>query len=276
MKQQSVWFVIVTYEPDEEVLRQVLTVLEGWPVAVVDNNQYQISNIKYQIDKSNIKYIKTDENLGYGGGANMGTREAFKGGAQWCVVINQDIRLTRKGVTQFCAMVQNCDAGIVGPEAGALDPKRWTTILVQEKRRDSRLRGNDKKDWIPGQARDDKSHVDYISGSCMAIHKAVWEKVGGFYEPYFMYYEDADLCVRARHAGFGLKQVEIEGYRHGGIKREKREGWIPGQARDDNRKEYYLARNHLWFVLRQAPLRVKLYELVRLPKTLMEYRRKLL
>lgn len=202
------WFVIVTYKPHRVALERLQSALEDWPVAVVDN---------------------TEKNLGYGAAANRGMKEAFNAGAQWVVVLNQDIVLTRKGIAQFYALAQNCDPGIVGPEAGSLDPKRWTTMLPAR--------------W----------GVDYISGSMMATHKNVWEKIGGFYEPYFMYYEDVDYCVRAKKDGFPLRQITIDGFKH--------------SAHENN---YYLARNHLLFVLRNAPLRVKLYELLRLPKTLFE------
>ena len=96
----------------------------------------------------------------------------------------------------------------------------------------------------------------------MAIHKRVIEKIGYFYEPYFMYYEDADLCVRAKNAGFPLKKLNGAGIEH-----SDRPVWGKGSRIH----EYYLARNHLWFVWRLAPWNVKLYELIRLPKTLLEF-----
>ena len=44
-----------------------------------------------------------------------------------------------------------------------------------------------------------------------------------------------------------------------------------GFEHTDSSHPYYLARNHLLFVSRQAPLRVKLYEAFRFPKTLSEH-----
>lgn len=208
MKNTDIWFVIVTYKPDRASLGRLRKALEGWPVELIDN---------------------TDKNLGFGGGANVGMRKAFDAGAAWAVVCNQDVTLSKPGVTKFAKALEHCEPGIVGPEAGSLDPKRWTTILP--------VRGP----------------IDYISGSMMAIHKDVWEATGGFYEPYFMYYEDVDLCIRATRTGFSLKHASIEGFVH-----------IP------HGNTYYLARNHLWFVWRLAPLTVKLYEFFRLPKTFFE------
>jgi len=211
MQKQCLWFIIVTYKPETVVLRRLSAAIQGWPIEVVDN---------------------TEKNLGYGGGANEGMRKAFDAGARWVIVLNQDVLLTKKGITKFCTTLLKSEPGIVGPEVGSLDPKRWTTIL-------------------PGNKK-----IDYISGAIMAIHRDVYERIGGFYEPYVMYYEDVDFSVRAKKAGFELRQMEIDGFRH--------------ESHESKQKEYYLARNHLLFVWRLAPLSVKLYELIRLPKTIWE------
>ncbi len=222
MNQKKVWFVVVAYKPDNEALRSLIAAIHEWPMEIVDN---------------------TEKNLGYGGGANVGMKRAFDAGAQWVIVLNQDVKLTKKGITKFCNTLQKSEPGVVGPEVGSLDPKRWTTILASERSLDS-LRSL-------GMTRN-----VYISGALMAIHRNVWEATGGFYEPYVMYYEDADICRRAKKVGFELRQTEIDGFRH--------------ESHESKQKEYYLARNHLLFVWRLAPISVKFYELIRLPKTIWE------
>lgn len=45
--------------------------------------------------------------------------------------------------------------------------------------------------------------VDYVSGGCMLVRKAVWNELGGFDTRYCpAYYDDIDLCFAARKAGF--------------------------------------------------------------------------
>ena len=61
----------------------------------------------------------------------------------------------------------------------------------------------------------DQSHpspVDWVSGACMAIRRETLRDVGPLDERFFMYFEDADLCRRARTAGwlvYYLPHIEI-------------------------------------------------------------------
>lgn len=43
--------------------------------------------------------------------------------------------------------------------------------------------------------------VAFASGACLAIRRQVWEELGGFSEPYFLYHEDTDLGLRLWLAG---------------------------------------------------------------------------
>ena len=54
--------------------------------------------------------------------------------------------------------------------------------------------------------------VDWVSGACMMTRKRALDAIGAFDERFFMYFEDADLCRRAREAGwlvYYLPQVEV-------------------------------------------------------------------
>ena len=46
--------------------------------------------------------------------------------------------------------------------------------------------------------------VDWTTGAALAIRRDVWERVGGFDTAYRMYWEDVDLCLRVREAGYDI------------------------------------------------------------------------
>ena len=85
--------------------------------------------------------------------------------------------------------------------------------------------------------------VDYCSGACLMISRALFEAVGGFDEHYLpAYYEDADLCFKVRAAGKRVvyqpaaEAVHFEGVSHGvdtatGIKRHQVENQRKFQQR---------------------------------------------
>jgi GT2 family glycosyltransferase len=56
--------------------------------------------------------------------------------------------------------------------------------------------------WLPFTR-----NVSAVTGACLAIRKSVFEELGGFDEAFPVNYNDVDLCLRARQAGY---QVIVE------------------------------------------------------------------
>jgi GT2 family glycosyltransferase len=48
----------------------------------------------------------------------------------------------------------------------------------------------------------------WLSGACLCIGRALWERVHGFADGYFLYWEDVDLSFRVRRAGGRLAVLE--------------------------------------------------------------------
>jgi GT2 family glycosyltransferase len=247
-------FIMLIYNSSQEIVHNIIDLLSNKKIILVENSENEqkkinncfISKIKnnvlspserYQNLNSTIHLIQPTHNTGYSGGMNLGMKKAEEDGHEWFILMNDDIDLTKKGVETFESELAHLPPGIYGPETGIFDKKRWTTIL------------------------NNTENCDYVSGSFIAIHSSVYAKTKGFDEHYFMYYEDADICVRAKKIGFPVKRLAVDGIHHSPVTKNQR----------SNLKEYYLARNHLYFVFHTGPWMVKIHEAARLPKTMFEH-----
>src|SRR5262249_22240336 len=62
----------------------------------------------------------------------------------------------------------------------------------------------------------DTRTVDQIMGAFPMIRRALFEKLGGVDERFFLYYEDVDLCLAARQAGWSVVHFAGARAKHAG------------------------------------------------------------
>ena len=79
--------------------------------------------------------------------------------------------------------------------------------------------------------------VDYLEGSCLLIKSAVLDKIGLFDSRYFAYWEETDLCIRGRDAGYKCICVPTAKIWH-----------KVSSSAPKGLKLYYMTRNRFWFV----------------------------
>jgi hypothetical protein len=73
-----------------------------------------------------------------------------------------------------------------------------------------------------------------VSGACFAADRNTFEQIGGFDERFFLYFEDTELSMRARLAGYECLAVPGAVVLH-----DHRAGFSPQKLR-------YVERNRLW------------------------------
>ncbi len=56
--------------------------------------------------------------------------------------------------------------------------------------------------------------VDQVMGAFLMIRRDLFAALGGFDERFFVYYEDVDLCLRAREAGYAVRHLAGPSARH--------------------------------------------------------------
>jgi len=50
--------------------------------------------------------------------------------------------------------------------------------------------------------------VDWLAGMCLIVRSSAFAAVGGFDERFYLYLEDADLCLRLQLAGWRIRQID--------------------------------------------------------------------
>lgn len=53
----------------------------------------------------------------------------------------------------------------------------------------------------------DRARADWLAGMCLLVRSKAFAAVGRFDERYFLYLEDADLCLRLQLAGWRIRQI---------------------------------------------------------------------
>lgn len=216
---------------------------------IIVNNSHKENGDKIIKRFQKITVINNKKNLGYGAAINKAILFTFKKKeiVDWFLILNNDLDFKKNIINELVNFAQKNNIDLLSPKildekgriwfaGGEIDNNRFTAGHTQGK-------------------------LDYLSGCCLLIKNEVIKKIGLFDEKYFLYYEDVDFCWRAKKAGFklGIAQDLVV---------------IHHTKKTTNQKEimeYYLARNHLIFVKKFAPLRVKIRELIRLPKTLFDH-----
>ena len=142
-----------------------------------------------------VRLIRNKQALGFGANHNQAFRLAA--GPCFCV-INPDIRLIENPFPALLAGLKDSSVGVAAPfvvgDGGAPQDsaRRFPTPL-------SILCKLGGKAWVSDYATETAYfHPDWVAGMFMLFSSHTFEKIGGFDEQYFLYYEDVDICARLR------------------------------------------------------------------------------
>jgi len=172
--------------------------------------------------------IFSQRNLGFAGGVNVGIKEALKNGAEAVLLLNQDTKVKK----DFLFPLLENQADIVGPVIKFKRKGKWiydfggrinwwlgrnkhweiqnpkakiqNKFKIQNSKTDKNHLGRWQAERSEAMTPPGWREIDYISGCAMMIRRGVFEKIGLFDERYFLYFEDADFCLRAKKAGFKI------------------------------------------------------------------------
>ena len=200
--------------------------------------------------------------MGFAKGHNLAIEFAIKHGADFVLILNNDVILEKNCLKELINSLKD-DVAIVSPKiyfakgcefhkdrykdselgkviwyaGGEMD---WGNVLASH-------RGVDEVD--NGQF-EKEVEIDFASGCCMLVSAKALEKVGLFDQRYFLYYEDNDFSQRIKKANYRII------YQPKAFLWHKNADSAGGSGSD--LQDYYITRNRLLFGMEYAPLRSKI------------------
>lgn len=228
-------------------------------VVVVDNfsSVEERAAIAQVANRHGWQLVELDRNVGFGAGVNAGLRHASKAGCGSFLMLNPDVRINAEVIGELQEQCAREPFALVTPRLvtpdGALAfrgsqvyldtgrikrlPPPVDDAIVERVNARTRGDGRPASAWLPG--------------TCLAVHRELATKIGGFDEPYFLYWEDVDLSYRCQAAGGSLVIRHDLSVVHdeGGTQHRRNDRALSA------RYYYWNSRNRLLFAARHLPAR---------------------
>lgn len=217
-------------------------------VVVVDNGSTDGSP---QIIRSRFPQavvIENKENIGYSKGNNVGIQYALQRKADYVFLLNNDTVVDSKMLSRLVEVAESDpQIGMVGPTMFYIDPPDmvWGGENRIDWKKAVAVRGGMGESVNGGFLElQPLCEVDYIDSCAILVKRGVLEKIGLMSEDYFINFDDIDLNVRARKAGYRIVYVPSARMWH-------KVSAAMGLASPAT--TYYMTRNTLLFFWKHAP-----------------------
>jgi GT2 family glycosyltransferase len=210
------------------------------------------------------KLILNPINVGFGAGNNLGLQHAE---GKYITFLSIDTEVDPKWITELVGVMEkNPDVGIsqgkllligdkgrIDSVGGSLSPSGFGRVIGH--------REVDEKQY------DKIREIFTVSGAAFMVRRSLLQEIGSFDPALFMYYEDTDLCIRARLRRYRILCVPTSIVYHA-------RGGIANKELSDTRRLYHYTRNRLAITFKNYKLPnclryVLLSSLVRLPYTVL-------
>jgi len=228
---------------------QSLKALEypNYHILVIDNGSGDDSVCQLQVATEampRITLLETGENLGFSGGVNYGIEWALAQAADYIWLLNNDTTVAPNCLSALIkAMEQESTAAIAGCKIFLADQPE---VIWHAGARFSRL-GKPCHLGMGATASDTTYQanrwVEFVTGCSLLVRCAALPEIGNMDDRFYLYYEEADLCYRARKQDWKVLYVADSQLWH------KVAGASAGYAH----RAYYEVRNRLLFTQKHRP-----------------------
>ena len=220
-------------------------------ILVIDNGCNDGSNLAITESYPSVRIISTEVDKGYAGNNNYGV---FKGNvsSDYLFIVNEDAYLLPDVLRKLMDFLdENSDVGIIGPvvvnESDINKVQANGCVLTEDYSVAWRNFNNP-----VSSLNHEPEYVDWVHGCGFMIRTELFRQLGGFWQELYYTWEEVDLCVRTKAAGYSVVV-------HPSVHLAHRDS--PSEPSVGNR--YYMTRNKLFFLNRHATSAIYITELIR-------------
>lgn len=204
---RRVALVTVTYNSGP-VLEDFLASLDrqtsrDWTLVAVDNNSTDATHdmLAAWQERGPLHLIANPDNPGFAAASNQGIVWARENGFDAVLLINNDTVFGVDFIAEIMAFQAMSGAPLVAPAVTyADDPKRYWFADGGF----THIRGGFQA-WMGETPREGYSWTaDFAPACALLVDMQVFDRIGMFDERFFVYWEDADFCLRCREAGLAV------------------------------------------------------------------------
>lgn len=169
-------------------------------VIVVDNGSTDDSVATIRCEHPWVTVLETGENLGFSGANNLGLAHSYSIGAAYTYFLNNDTESEPDAIGHLVAADKSTGFGLLTPVIHYFDEPReaWFSGSQYDLARGTAVHNNVR---VPMRA-ESPYEVPWASGCALFGRTEVLRSLGGFDDRFFLNWEDVDLSLRARRAGF--------------------------------------------------------------------------
>jgi GT2 family glycosyltransferase len=187
----------------EKCVNTIIKNLKGvkYQIIVADNGSTDNTSSVFS-NRNDLTYFNTGSNLGFARGNNAALKYAH---GQYLLFLNSDMEFLDSSLTKMLAFhKKNLEIGAIGPSFLNPDLSPQGSVFppqtISNAFREFWLKKPSYSKYVPQG--NTPLPVWSISGGAILIRKKLFDKIGGWDQRYFFYFEDLELCRQIWASGF--------------------------------------------------------------------------
>ncbi len=189
IKKDELTIILVSFKSRKSITKIISKINKNLNIIIVENSNDKFIKNKF-LKNRKIKVYFPNKNKGFGAGLNFGVKKAK---TKFVLYLDIDTKITNSQINKLYNQAKKT--------------KNFGVLTAK-------IKGQNYKDLIIGR---DKitglRFVKFNTGCVMMFDRYVFNKVGGFDENFFLYFEEADFYQRCKNTGrkiYLLENINIE------------------------------------------------------------------